>query len=126
MFELAEDYKNWDVYSDEKKVERNGLVNACVTQLSKWKEMQSNEDLTDNARKNAEFDILELAEYIYKDWDISSEEKKKNLGILISADVLRLLKRKKARGEVAEASHEREDRKIAEGFRLLRDCKQNG
>jgi len=22
MFELAEDYKNWDVYSDEKKVER--------------------------------------------------------------------------------------------------------
>jgi len=103
MFELAEDYKNWDVYSDEKKVERNGLVNACVTQLSKWKEMQSNEDLTDNARKNAEFDILELAEYIYKDWDISSEEKKKNLGILISADVLRLLKRKKARGEVAEA-----------------------
>jgi len=28
---------------------------------------------------------------------------KENLGILISADVLRLLKRKKARGEVAEA-----------------------
>lgn len=104
MHELAEDYKKWDVSSEEKKKELEDHIRNYAMQFFKLMEMQSNEDLSDSlVRENAERDILELAEYCHKDWDVSSEEKKNNLGTLIAADVLRLLKRKKVSSESDEA-----------------------
>lgn len=104
LHELAEDYKNWDILSLDKVKEKEDLINACSTQLSKLKEMNGDEDQLDSsARENAERDSLELAEYCYKPWDISSKEKKDKLGVLLSADIIRLLKRKKAGSDAEEA-----------------------
>ena len=104
MHELAEDYKKWDVSSGEKKKEREDLIRNYATQLFKLMEIQSNVEPSDSlARENAKSDILELAEYCHKNWDVSSEEKKNNLGTLIAADILRLLKRKKVSSESDEA-----------------------
>jgi hypothetical protein len=101
MHELAEDYKKWDISSEEKKKERSDLIDAYSMKFLKKAEMQCHEDLSDSPHSDAR-DSHELAEYCFKNWDVSSVEKKKKLEILIAADVLRLLKRKKARSESEE------------------------
>jgi len=101
MHELAEDYKKWDISSEEKKKERSDLIDAYSMKLLKKAEMLCHEDLSDSLHSDAR-DSHELAEYCFKNWDVSSVEKKKKLEILIAADVLRLLKRKKARSESEE------------------------
>jgi CRISPR/Cas system-associated protein Cas10 (large subunit of type III CRISPR-Cas system) len=98
MHELAEDYKNWTISSEEKKAERENLIANYALQLFKWQK-QCNDELPGSAERNAN----ELAEYCYKNWDTSLEEKKKKLEILIAADSLRLLKRKKASSKSEEA-----------------------
>jgi CRISPR-associated protein Cmr2 len=91
MHELAEDYRNWDISSERKKTEREYLIaNYAMQILEKVK--QCNDEMPDSAENDAK----ELAEYGYKNWDISIEEKKKKLEKIISSDCLRLLKRKKA------------------------------
>lgn len=104
LHELAEDYKNWDILSPDKVKEKEDLINAYAVQLSKLKEMHGDENQPESsACENAERDSLELAKYCYKLWDTSSKEKKDALGALLSADVLRLLKRKKAGSKADEA-----------------------
>jgi CRISPR/Cas system-associated protein Cas10 (large subunit of type III CRISPR-Cas system) len=98
MHELAEDYRNWDIYSEEKKAERELLIANYAMQLLK-SEMHCDDKLPSSAERDAN----ELAKYCYKDWDISSEEKKKKLEKIIAADSLRLLKRKKASSKSEEA-----------------------
>jgi CRISPR/Cas system-associated protein Cas10 (large subunit of type III CRISPR-Cas system) len=98
MHELAEDYKNWNISSEEKKAERENLIANYAMELFKW-EKQCNDELPGSAERDAN----ELAEYCYKNWDTSLEEKKKKLEILIAADSLRLLKRKKASSKSEEA-----------------------
>ena len=98
MHELAEDYKNWDISSEEKITEREHLIADYAMQLL-TREMHYNEVLPDGAKRDA----YELAEYCYGNWDISSEEKKRKLEKIIAADSLRLLKRKKASSKSEEA-----------------------
>lgn len=114
MHELAEDYKEWDVSSEEKKKERRDLIDAYTKQLFKFAEMHCIDDLPDDvSRENAVRDVRELAEYCYKNWGVSSEEKKKELEHLIAADAARLLKRKKS------SSKSKEDLKKDKIERLL-------
>ena len=98
MHELAEDYRNWDISSEQRKNERKQLIADYVMQLLMGEESQFIGNLP-----SAEKDANELAEYCYKNWDVSSEEKKKKLGNLIASDSLRLLKRKKASSKSEEA-----------------------
>lgn len=98
MHELAEDYRNWDISSEEKKTEREHLIADYAIQLLN-QEMHCNEVLPDGTKRDA----FELAEYCYKNWDNSSEEKKRKLEKIIAADSLRLLKRKKASSKSEEA-----------------------
>ena len=98
MHELAEDYKNWDIYSEEKRKERELLIANYAMQL-----LKSEKHCDDELPDSAESDAYELAKYCYKNWDISSEEKKEKLEKIIAADSLRLLKRKKASSKSEEA-----------------------